>query len=149
VGGSNGRGGTDDPRHFFLLPYLQNICHPGYRGLDELLKSLFQQLSGYQEQVVLPPEQQDTGRMKDEYLHEAFQRTILNFILKNINEPFMKMPISPNRRLKKGGGMAQSTKTPRTVTEGVKRKYPTMAGVEKNDPNKKYVFTNISPPRRH
>jgi hypothetical protein len=37
--------------------------------------------------------------------------------------------------------MAQSTKTPRTVTEGVKRKYPTMAGVEKNDPNKKYVFT--------
>ena len=101
----------DDCRHTFLrdFPY---TCHPTYRPLEVLLKSLFRQLSGYQEYLALLPEEHDDTRMKDEYLHEAFQRILLEFIVQNKQEEFMREQISPTRRPKEGGGMAQSIRTP-------------------------------------
>jgi hypothetical protein len=100
------------------------ICHPDYRRLDKLLQSLFQQLSGYQEYVVLRgkgykhkviagKETPEDTRIQPDYLHEAFQRHILAFLVRHHKEPFMKKQISPTRRPKEEGAeMAQSTKTP-------------------------------------
>ena len=109
---------TLDPRHLFVDRYSAG-CHPDYRPLDTLLTSLFQQLSGYQEYVSLPsegykvlsgkPDATVDTRKEEEYLHEAFQRTILNFIVENIEQPFMKAQISPTRRKKeKEVGVSQS-----------------------------------------
>jgi hypothetical protein len=158
--------GENDPRHAFVNHY-HNVCHPDYRGLDELLRPLFKQLAGYQEYVLQPaeavvyvesplgdslkpqlPEERDATRMKDDYLHEAFQRTVLDFIVQNINEPFMELPISPSCRQGEAEGTTQSTRTPKMPGKGVKRNHAVMAGVGNSDPNKKYVFTHVSPPRR-
>jgi hypothetical protein len=112
--------GELDHRGFFLSPEMPNICHPFYRELDQLLKSLFKQLSGYQEFVTLraneyamhSPKDQDDTRMDEEYLHEALQRTILAFIVENKKRRFMKAQISPTRRLKEeGAGVSQSSKS--------------------------------------
>jgi hypothetical protein len=110
-----------DPRHRFVDRY-PPVCHPDYERLDTLLNSLFQQLSGYQEYVSLPsegykvvskdPDATEDTRKEDEYLHEAFQRTILAFIVENIEQPFMKAEISPIRRKKeKEVGVSQSRTT--------------------------------------
>lgn len=142
--------GTRDPRHGFVSCF-RHICHPVYRGLDELLRSLFEQLSGYQEQVAQPLKERDSSRMKDEYLHEAFQRTILGFIVKNINEPFMREPISPARRPKEGEEMAQSVMTSDVHDRVVKRDHATMAGEEmelSDNPNKRSVLPQVSQSRR-
>jgi hypothetical protein len=117
----------DDHRDFFLSGKMKDVCHPDYRGLDQLLISLFEQLKGYQEYVTLPPKEyrvlspeHDVTRMEEEYLHEALQRTILAFIVQNHKEGFMKAQISPTRRRKEeGAGMSQSTKTP--ITMNMKR----------------------------
>ena len=121
-----------DPRRRFVNDY-SAVCHPDYRPLDTLLMSLFQQLSGYQEYVSLPSEgykvvSQDPDatvdtRKEEEYLHEAFQRTILNFIVENIEQPFMKAEISPIRRKKeKEVGVSQS----RTTGASAKRSHDMM-----------------------
>jgi hypothetical protein len=99
-----------DPRHLFVDSYskIPTVCHPDYQPLDRLLAALFGQLSGYQELMALPPPPKD-DRTKDEYLHEAFQRTILDFIGENIEKPFMLKQISPIRRHReKEVGVAQS-----------------------------------------
>jgi hypothetical protein len=94
--------GAGDPRGGLLTWSPSTLCHPAYQGLNDLLHSLRGQLSGYQELGARPLKEQDPSKMKDEYLHEAFQRTIFHFIVEMINEPFMKEPISPIRRRKAG-----------------------------------------------
>jgi hypothetical protein len=119
--------GTDDPRSAFLARFPPALCHPTYQGLEQLLRSLCKQLSGYQELGARPLDEQDEpDKTKEEYLHEAFQRTIFDFIMKTINEPFMKEPISPTRRRKEDGGdKSQSRRTP---SIGGKRDRQTMEG---------------------
>jgi hypothetical protein len=144
-----------DHRNNFVdtLAVFDNLCHPDYQPLDDLLKTLFEHLAGYQEYVLRPegakvgmalpstpfdmtavPNLSETEdpRMKPEYLHEVFQRIIFDFIVKNIGKAFMQEKISRTRRPKEGEEMAQSTKTPGTgtVNHGVKRDHATMAGVE-------------------
>jgi hypothetical protein len=143
-----GGDGAEDPRKFFIesLGPRDTICHPLYRDLDELLRSLFKQLSGYQEQVARPDKDQDSSRMKDEYLHEAFQRTILDFIVKNIEATFMQAQINPIRRRKEGGGgMPQSTKTAASL--GMKRCRAEMTGGETDDCQPRYVCPHVFPSR--
>jgi hypothetical protein len=118
--------GTADPRSACLTELPPALCHPAYQGLEQLIGSLCEQLSGYQELGSRPLDEQDPGKKKEEYLHEAFQRTIFDFIMKKINEPFMKEPISPTRRRKQGGGaMSRSLRTP---SIGGKRDRQTMEG---------------------
>jgi hypothetical protein len=164
----------NDPRTSLVPLDWRGICHPDYRPLDDLLKSLFAQLAGYQEYVLRPEEAEvwrwtegppvqmvavpymsetQDPRMKDEYLHEALQRTILGFIVENIEEPFMRAQISSTRRPKEGEEMAQSTKTSGTGTvgHGVKRDHATMAGAEavvKNTSSKRYACPHVFPSRR-
>ena len=129
-----GGAGPNDPRHAFVDHYLKG-CHSMYGELDGLLRSLFEQLSGYQEYVALQLKDQDATRMKDEYLHEALQRIILGFIIEHHAEPFMRTEISrARRRTEKAEWMSQSTSVPGTgtgtgtgtVSQGVKRKRATL-----------------------
>jgi hypothetical protein len=105
-----------DPR-MALVPLSSPRCHPDYQPLDDLLVSLFKQLFGYQEytepepkkEIKLSPPEEDTTRMKVDYLHEALQRTILDFIVRHREDPFMELQICPKHRRQPDGGMVQST----------------------------------------
>jgi hypothetical protein len=81
----------------FREPLISNfesgLFHPFYKPLDSLLKLMARQLSGY------PEESRDSSRMKDEYLHEALQRSIFDFPFNNYDEPFMTMKINPKSRM--------------------------------------------------
>jgi hypothetical protein len=109
-----------DPR-MSLVPLLTHKhCHPDYQPLDDLLRSLFEQLFGYQEYTELgpkgaitltPPEEQSTTRMKADYLHEALQRTLLEFIVVHHTEPFMNLQISSTRRPKEVATQMAPSKT--------------------------------------
>jgi hypothetical protein len=127
----------NDPRRLLVPLKGNNLCHPDYAPLDELLNDLFEQLSGYQEYIELlsvqkdkPPQKQeenpphkqkktplthDPSRVQVDYLHEAFQRILLQFIVDNSEMGFMRTEISHLRRRKgETAGAAQSLKTPLT-----------------------------------
>ena len=135
--------GADDPRVGLVNNFRKNTCHPVYQDIETLLRSLLEQLDGYQEQIAQSSNEQDPSRRKDDYLSEAFQREILDFIVKNIDAPFMLEKISPKRRPKeRGGDVSQQTVTSSVYTSGVKRGYETMEGVEEQssgDPATKKV----------
>ena len=142
------RRGDDDPRRNLVpLDTASSYCHPDYRPLDELLKSLFAQLAGYQEYVLRPKgakagwsspsapydtttfsykSEKDDPRMKADYLHEVFQRTIFNFIVAKRNEKFMKRTIKrAYRQPEAKAGMSQAPKGTGLLTgtgTGTKRK---------------------------
>jgi hypothetical protein len=108
--------GQRDKRHTFVDRF-SKVCHPSYGPLDNLLESLFSQLKGYQEYVALsdmPNRPKDPLREKPEYLHEAFQRIILDFIVKNSDKPFMNLPIGSSRRPVSNDTVSQDRTTPRT-----------------------------------
>ena len=72
-----------DPRDRFVRAFPRKIVHPIYEPLEELLKDMAAQLDGYPEKSEVP------SRRKDEYIHEAFQRLILEFLCKRCDERFM------------------------------------------------------------
>lgn len=82
-----GGSGTDDPRTFFLGPFPSNVCHEAYQPLEGLLEKMAEQLKGHPELT--------KERDKEEYLHEAFQRIIFEFISSQYQEPFMYLPTNP------------------------------------------------------
>ena len=124
-----GEGKSRDPRERFVTSFPSEVCHPVYRGLDELLVSLFEQLKGYQEEIVRPLDEQDPIRMKDEYLHEVCQRIILDFIVKMVGEPFMREKINPTRRPKEHVMLrSQPMSSSPVFTNGEKRDRETMGG---------------------
>jgi hypothetical protein len=136
---------TRDPRTNFVntLAVFDNLCHPDYQPLDDLLKTLFEHLAGYQEYVLRPegakvamalpatpfdmtavPNLSETEdpRMKPEYLHEVFQRIIFDFIVKNRQEVFMEKKISRSpRKAERKAGMAQPPRRTVRGTETVTR----------------------------
>jgi hypothetical protein len=64
--GLAGGEGANDPRGHFMWDSPKAVFHPAYRGLDEPLRSLCEQLYGYHELGVWPPREQDLSKMKDE-----------------------------------------------------------------------------------
>ncbi|PVF91262.1 hypothetical protein CPB86DRAFT_830672 [Serendipita vermifera] len=85
-----GGSGTDDPRTFFLGPFPSNVCHEAYQPLEGLLEKMAEQLKGHPELT--------KERDKEEYLHEAFQRIIFEFISSQYQEPFMPAPYDLRKR---------------------------------------------------
>ncbi|PVF98016.1 hypothetical protein CPB86DRAFT_826005 [Serendipita vermifera] len=68
-----------DGRSFFIDSIKRGTCHPQYGPLEELLGSMAAQLKGDLEMI----EESDI-RAHEEYLHEAFQRLILEFLFKHL-----------------------------------------------------------------
>jgi hypothetical protein len=81
-----------EARESFIPNFRGNLFHPFYNPLDALLRLMAGQLSGY------PEESRDPSRRKDEYLHEALQRSIFDFLFNNYDESFMTTKINPESR---------------------------------------------------
>ena len=77
-----------EPRDDFIFPppylsFFRGAVHPVYQPLETLLENMAKQLRGDHEQVP------DDSRKKDDYLHEVFQRLILNFLFTHDDKSFM------------------------------------------------------------
>jgi hypothetical protein len=81
-----------EARESFIPNFWRDLFHPFYKPLDALLRLMARQLSGY------PEESRDPSRRKDEYLHEALQRSIFDFLFNNYDESFMTTKINPESR---------------------------------------------------
>jgi hypothetical protein len=82
-----------DPREAFLgQNFPSGAVHPVYQPLELLLENMAQQLRGDHEQVP------DDSRKKDDYLHEVFQRLILNFLFTHDGNLFMTEQKGPDPR---------------------------------------------------
>jgi len=64
----------DDRDPYFITKFPKGFLHPAYRELEPLLESMSLHLQGELSFA------DDEGRKTDEYLHEAFQRLILDFL---------------------------------------------------------------------
>jgi hypothetical protein len=87
------RGRGWDSRGGFIPNFYENLFHPFYKPLDPLFKRMAEQLNGHLDKS------KDPSRRKDEYLHEALQRIILDFLFNNYEEPFMTTKKNPQSRL--------------------------------------------------
>jgi hypothetical protein len=74
----------------FITRFPRSILHRRYQPLEGLFKLMAGQLTG--DHGLLP------SRQHDEYLHEAFQRLILEFMLKNYHEPFINLKVHDQLR---------------------------------------------------
>jgi hypothetical protein len=82
-----------EARESFIPNFWGHLFHPLYESLDPLFELMARQLSGY------PEESKDPSRKKDEYLHEAFQRSIFDFLFNNYDESFMTTKINAKSRV--------------------------------------------------
>jgi hypothetical protein len=67
----------------FITRFPKRFLHPTYSELEPLLKRMSEHLRG---DLLYA---NDKGRKTDEYLHEVFQRLILNFLSANSTKDFM------------------------------------------------------------
>ena len=72
----------------------KNLLHTEYQPLEELLKQMADQLTG--------DHSLEPSRAHPEYLHEAFQRLILEFLVANYSQRFMKLRTHNEFRKVKG-----------------------------------------------
>lgn len=88
--------GEPDCREFFIEKRLKRTSlHPVYSPLYDLLETMRQFLKYDLELFSQAP------ATRPDYLHEVFQRLIINFLAKNYDSPFMSLKISTtSRRLK-------------------------------------------------
>jgi hypothetical protein len=96
---------ASDPRTHFVPRFPKNVLHPTYQLLERLLKQMAQQLDGY------PERGKDPSRRKDEYVHETFQRLILEFLCQRHGEDFMTKeksvdPRQPQKMVGMGGSLS-------------------------------------------
>jgi hypothetical protein len=82
----HGPTGQDDRDANFIMKFPEGFLHPAYCELEPLLKSMSKHLQGDLSFAT------DGRRKTDEYLHEAFQRLILNFLSANAIERFLDIP---------------------------------------------------------
>ena len=76
----------DDGRDaYFVKAFPRGFLHPAYRDLEPLLESMSLHLQG---DISFA---NDEGRKEDEYLHEVFQRLILNFLSAKWTKDFMRI----------------------------------------------------------
>jgi hypothetical protein len=93
----------------FITEFPKILLHPAYRELEPLLKEMRRHLRGDLSYA------DDEGRKTDEYLHEVFQRLILNFLDANSTKEFMRLQKSKQRRGVNGNPMDRPGKS-NTVT---------------------------------
>jgi hypothetical protein len=96
----------------FIMKFPEKVCHSTYAPLDCLLADMAAQLRGDLDFAkegfdlatrMVPADgtgdhEKDLSRSKDEYLHEAFQRLIFNFLFKYYDAEFMKEKKSKDYR---------------------------------------------------
>ncbi|KAI0283159.1 hypothetical protein BC826DRAFT_1110371 [Russula brevipes] len=85
--------GSANARNNLLRANLQSATHSAYRPLAPLLDNLAAMLVIDRHWL-----EESDPRNNPEYLLEAFQRLILQFILEHRNEPFMKLEVARNLR---------------------------------------------------
>ncbi|CAG8735121.1 11862_t:CDS:2, partial [Acaulospora colombiana] len=85
-------GEKQDGRRYFIDPFPKKILHPSYRPLETLLRAMSLQLAG------------DLGLMESrsdpEYLHEAFQRLIFEFLSEHSSKNSDFLILTKSRRLR-------------------------------------------------
>ncbi|PVF91556.1 hypothetical protein CPB86DRAFT_878448 [Serendipita vermifera] len=103
---------VQDSRFPLVDRFPRFVCHPAYQPLELLLKKMADQLKGDYE---LLDSVRLGNRNYDEYLHEALQRLIFEFLSQHgrENSPFLTLPKSPDlRKVENGTSMAQPLVTP-------------------------------------
>jgi hypothetical protein len=99
--------GVDDCRDsVFIVRFPKGCLHSAYGRLATLLNDMRKHLAGD-----LDFSDQKEGRGHPEYMHEVFQRLILNFLIANKNEPFMDLERADNPRPVKPAGMRRTGTT--------------------------------------
>jgi hypothetical protein len=87
--------GEIDCRHYFIHPgFPEGALHPEYEPLEGLLRQMAEQLTG--------DHGLESSRADPEYLHEAFQRLILEFLFANDDKKFMGLETHNEFRKVKG-----------------------------------------------
>ena len=81
-----------DPREHFIRNSLKGVFHPTYEPLQKLLQDMAKQLRGDHKQS------KDEPRQQPDYLHEAFQRLIIEFLFDSYGKPFMVQQKGPKSR---------------------------------------------------
>ena len=84
---------TKDQRDVIVLKFPTGCLHPDYKFLEPLLQDMAKLLRGDYDFS-----QDNARRNSDEYMSEAFQRLLLNFLYNHWEEPFMNMEKSPEKR---------------------------------------------------
>jgi hypothetical protein len=111
--------GPDSRDTNFILRFPKGCLHPAYRELESLLESMSMHLYGDLSYA------EDERRKADEYLHEAFQRLILNFLSANSTKDFMRTRKHKNSRGVLGNPMDKPSRS--TTVTGKRKEYPAMA----------------------
>ncbi|PVF91088.1 hypothetical protein CPB86DRAFT_830744 [Serendipita vermifera] len=100
---------VNDRRHsHFIMDFPRTCLHPAYSSFYMLLKGIMEQLG------VDPEFTKDTLKKEPEYLHEAMQRLIINFLAENINNPFMDLERMDKWREQESPSMVAGTTTPQS-----------------------------------
>jgi hypothetical protein len=94
-----------DRRDSLIARFPMHFLHPAYSELEPLLESMSEHLQG---DLFFAT---DGRRKADEYLHEAFQRLILNFLSANATKPFMDTPKHKQPRGVDGNPMGRTDKS--------------------------------------
>jgi hypothetical protein len=89
----------------FIKSFPKHFLHPAYRELEPLLESMSEQLQGDLSYAT------DEGRITDEYLHEVFQRLIINFLSANSTKDFMRTQKRKQPRRVYGNPMDRPSKS--------------------------------------
>ena len=97
---------------------------PQYQELEPLFLQMAKQLKG----DLYWANYGDTAKMKDpEFLHEALQRIIFNFLMENKTKPFMKLEKDPNNHREIERQVLPHAERQFTPSKSTKRSYGSMA----------------------
>jgi len=103
----------------FIKTFPKAFLHPVYRELEPLLKNMSRHLRGDLSYA------EDKGRKADDYLHEVFQRLILNFLSANSTKDFMRTQRHKESRGVLGNPMDRTSRS--TTVTGKRKGHPGMA----------------------
>ena len=95
---------SDGRDAFIYRNFPKGVLHPDYQPLEALLKQMASHLKGDHGLI--------QSRWHPEYLHEVFQRLILEFLFANYDEEFMDLETHDEfRKVKVAIGVSQSSYT--------------------------------------
>jgi hypothetical protein len=115
-----------DGRKHFIGPFPDSVCHSAYQPLDKLLGSMAEHLEGDHSLL--------SSRSHDEYLHEVFQRLILEFLASHgrAKSEFLTLEKSPQlRKVPQPDTMVQPVLTHQTTNNTSKATASRLASSQK------------------
>lgn len=105
--------GDNRNKAFIASDFETRLVHPTYSPLYTLLDDMRKHLRGDLELST------DELRKQPEYLHEVFQRLIINFLAENNREPFMDLKRSKTTRRVDPAGMKSTSSGAVTSSKGM------------------------------